>query len=242
NLGFFSVMNDAEVGPLLLKEPSLGGFSPFNLHIYKRQGENKTYVGHVTAETMLDITGVKDDDVRNKFIATFPALDAMIEKEIGSKVEVVEYTALPEKPMMTFELPIERGESLEVAIADLQGRFEEVFEENQYIIAGYKDIKAAMTDANIEFGRFDAYWVYSLCHFKFSEGIFNQGRPDSGAFAPCSMYMYIDKGSNKVMIGMPRLATWTAVMGIKDQKKVDSINALDAEIIKIMTELGAKEL
>ncbi len=242
NLGFFSVMKDADVGPLLLKEPSLGGFSPFNLHVYKKQAENKTYVGHVTPETMLDITGVKDADVRAKFIATFPALDAMIEKEIGSKVETVEYATLPAKPMMTYELPIERGASLETAIADFQGKFEEVFEENQYIIAGYKDIKAAMTDANIEFGRFDAYWVYSLCHFKFSEGIFNQGRPDAGAFAPCSMYMYIEKGSNKIVIGMPRLATWTAVMGIKDQKMVDSINALDVEITKIMTGLGAKEL
>lgn len=242
NLGFFSVMKDADVGPLLLKEPSLGGFSPFNLHVYKKQGENKTYVGHVTPETMLDITGVKDADVRAKFIATFPALDAMIEKEIGSKVQYTEYSALPAKPMMTFELPIERGASLETVIADFQGKFEETFEGNQYIIAGYKDIKASMTDANIEFGRFDAYWVYSLCHFKFSEGIFNQGRPDAGAFAPCSMYMYIEKGSNKIMIGMPRLATWTAVMGIKDQKMVDSINALDVEITKIMKELGAKEL
>ena len=242
NLGFFSVMQDADVGPLLLKEPSLGGFSPFNLHVYKKQGENKTYVGHVTPETMLDITGVKDADVRAKFIATFPALDAMIEKEIGNKVQYTEYSALPAKPMMTFELPIERGASLETAIADFQGKFEETFEGNQYIIAGYKDIKASMTDANIEFGRFDAYWVYSLCHFKFSEGIFNQGRPDAGAFAPCSMYMYIEKGSNKIMIGMPRLATWTAVMGIKDQKMVDSINALDVEITKIMKELGAKEL
>ncbi len=242
NLGFFSVMKDADVGPLLLKEPSLGGFSPFNLHVYKKQGENKTYVGHVTPETMLDITGVKDADVRAKFIATFPALDAMIEKEIGSKVQYTEYSALPGKPMMTFELPIERGASLETVIADFQGKFEEAFEANQYIIAGYKDIKGSMTDANIEFGRFDAYWVYSLCHFKFSEGIFNQGRPDAGAFAPCSMYMYIEKGSNKIMIGMPRLATWTAVMGIKDQKMVDSINALDVEITKIMKELGAKEL
>lgn len=242
NLGFFSVMKDADVGPLLLKEPSLGGFSPFNLHVYKKQGENKTYVGHVTPETMLDITGVKDADVRAKFIATFPALDAMIEKEIGNKVQYTEYSALPAKPMMTFELPIERGASLETVIADFQGKFEETFEGNQYIIAGYKDIKASMTDANIEFGRFDAYWVYSLCHFKFSEGIFNQGRPDAGAFAPCSMYMYIEKGSNKIMIGMPRLATWTAVMGIKDQKMVDSINALDVEITKIMKELGAKEL
>jgi uncharacterized protein (DUF302 family) len=242
NLGFFSITNDKAVGPLLMKEPALGGFSPFNLHIYKKQGEDKTYVGHVNPETMLDIVGAKDKDVRAKFIASFPELDKMVEKEIGSKTQTVEFKALPAKPMMTFEVPFERGTSLDGFIADFQGKFEEAFEANKYIIAGYKDIKGSMTDNNVEFGRFDAYWVYSLCHFKFSEGIFNQGRPDAGAFAPCSMYMYVEKGSNKLMVGMPRLENWIAVMGIKDPKMVDSIHALDKEITGIMIGLGAKEL
>lgn len=242
NLGFFSITNDAAVGPLLMKEPSLGGFSPFNLHIYKKQGEDKTYVGHVMPETMLDIVGVKDPEVREKFIASFPELDKMVETEIGSTVQMVEYKALPEKPMMTFEVPFDRAGAVDGFISDFQGKFEEKFEENKYIIAGYKDIKGSMTDAGIEFGRFDAYWVYSLCHFKFSEGIFNQGRPDAGAFAPCSMYMYIEKGSNKMIVGMPKLENWIAVMGIKDETKVNSIRTLDAEIINIMKELGAKEL
>lgn len=242
NLGFFSITNDAVVGPLLMKEPALGGFSPFNLHIYKKQGENKTYVGHVMPETMLDIVGVKDADVRAKFIASFPELDKMVETEIGKEVQMVEYKALPEKPMMTFEIPFERAGAVDGFISDFQGKFEEKFEENKYIIAGYKDIKSSMADAGIEFGRFDAYWVYSLCHFKFSEGIFNQGRPDAGAFAPCSMYMYIEKGSNKLIVGMPKLENWIAVMGITEKAKVDSIRALDVEIINIMKELGAKEL
>lgn len=242
NLGFFSITNDAVVGPLLMKEPSLGGFSPFNLHIYKVKGEDKTYVGHVMPETMLDITGVKDADVRKKFIASFTELDKLTEKEIGSKVQYVDYKALPAKPMMTFEVPFERGASIDGFVSDFQSKFEEAFEANKYIIAGYKNMKESMDGAGIKFDRFDAYWVYSLCHFRFSEGIFNQGRPDAGAFAPCSMYMYIDKGSNKLMVGMPRLETWTAVMGIKDKKMTDSITALDKEITKIMTELGAKEL
>jgi len=242
NLGFFSITKDATVGPLLTKEPALGGFSPFNLGIYKKQSEDKTYVGHITPETMLDIVGVKDADVRAKFVASFSDLDDMVAKEIGSKVQYVDYAALPEKPMMTFEYSFDRAEDLETFIADFQGKFEEKFEENHYIIAGYKDMKGSMTDAGIAFDRFDAYWVYSLCHFKFSEGIFNQGRPDANVFAPCSMYMYIEKGSNKIMIGMPRLETWVAVMGIKDQTKLDSIRALDKEIESIMTELGAKEL
>lgn len=241
NLGFFSITNDKAVGPLLMKEPALGGFSPFNLHIYKKQGENKTYVGHVNPETMLDIVGVKDKDVRAKFVASFPELDKMVEKEIGSKTQTVEYKALPAKPMMTFEVPL-NGASVDGFVSDFQSKFEEAFEAHKYIIAGYKDIKGSMADNNVEFGRFDAYWVYSLCHFKFSEGIFNQGRPDAGVFAPCSMYMYIDKGSNKLMVGMPRLENWIAVMGINDPKMVDSIHALDKEITEIMIGLGAKEL
>ena len=241
NLGFFSITNDSVIGPLLMKEPSLGGFSPFNLHIYKKLGENKTYVGHVTPETMLDIVGVKDADVRAKFAASFVPLDKMVEGQIGSKVEMVDYKALPAKPMMTFEVPFERGASLDAFKSDFQSKFEAAFEAHKYIIAGYKDIKGSMTDNNIEFGRFDEYWVYSLCHFRFSEGIFNQGRPDAGTFAPCSMYMYVEKGSNKLIVGMPRLENWIAVMGLKDPKMVNSIRGLDKEITDIMIGLGAKE-
>lgn len=240
NLGFFSITKDSIIGPLLMKEPALGGFSPFNLHIYKKQGEDKTYVGHVMPETMLDIVGAKDKEVREKFIASFNDLDAMTAQEIGSNVQMVDYKGLPEKPMMTFEVAFEGG--LEAFKSDFQSKFEEKFEENKYIIAGYKDIKAAMSDNNVPFDRFAEYWVYSLCHFKFSEGIFNQGRPDAGVFAPCSMYMYVEKGSNKLIVGMPKLENWMAVMGIKDAKMADSIRALDKEIIGIMTELGAKEL
>jgi hypothetical protein len=54
--------------------------------------------------------------------------------------------------------------------------------------------------------------------------------------------MYIDKGSNKLMVGMPRLETWIAVMGIQDKAMVDSVMALDKDIIRIMQELGAKQL
>lgn len=242
NLGFFSLTNDKVVGPLLMKEPSLGGFSPFNFHIYKKAGENKTYVGHVMPETMLDIVGIKDKDVRAKFVASFSELDKLTEKEISSKVQYVDYKALPAKPMMTFEIAFERTGDLEAFISDFQGRFEEKFEENKYIIAGYKNMKESMDNNNIKFDRFDAYWVYSLCHFRFSEGIFNRGRPDAGTFAPCSMYMYVDKGSNKLMVGMPRLENWIAVMGINDPKMVESIYTLDKDIVKIMKELGAKEL
>jgi uncharacterized protein (DUF302 family) len=242
NLGFFSIANDEALRELLLKEPSIGGFAPFNLHIYKELNEKETYVGHVTPCTMMDIVGVTDKKVREAFKAQFVALDKLVQDEIGGKVQFISYDKLPAQPMMKFEVEFERPEALGDFIDEFQEGFEEAFEESEYIIAGYKNFKEAYNDMEADFGRYDAYWVYSLCHFKFSEGIFNQGRPDAGAFAPCSMYMYIEKGSNKLMIGMPRLENWVSVAGIKDKKMLDSIRALDKEIVGIMEGLGAKSL
>jgi uncharacterized protein (DUF302 family) len=250
NLGFFSVAHDEKLRELMLKAPEVGGFSPFNLHIYKKAEEDKSYVGHVMPETMLDIIGVEDEAVRKEFIGMFPELDAYLDEHIGGEVQIVEYDKLNEKPMMTYELDIaafmeaNEIEDAEEFIDEFQGVFEETFEENKYIIAGYKNFHEVYTEEgeNPEnFERFDAYWVYSLCHFQFSYGIFNKGRPDAGVFAPCSMYMYIEKDSNTLHIGMPRLTTWGAVMGIKDEVKAKALADLDAEITSIMTELGAVE-
>ncbi|MBU0720700.1 hypothetical protein KJ877_05115 [bacterium] len=242
NLGFFSIANDKKLRPLLIKAPELGGFSPFNLHIYKNISENKTYVGHVMPETMLDIVGVKDEGIRKDFIAMFPPLDALVQKEIGGKVEVSEYKTLPANPMMTFEIEFDRPDDLSEYIDEFQSEFEAAFEEKQYIIAGYKNFKEVYEDAELDFEEYDAYYVYSLCHFSFSYGIFNKGRPDAGTFAPCSMYMYVKEGTNKLVIGMPRLANWVSVLNIKDAAMQKSVTDLDKEIVGIMLSLGAKEI
>jgi hypothetical protein len=75
--------------------------------------------------------------------------------------------------MMTFEVNF-TGD-IETFKSDFQGKFEENFESKKYIIAGYKDMKETMATAEVKFDRFDEYWVYSLCHFRFSESIFNRG-------------------------------------------------------------------
>jgi uncharacterized protein (DUF302 family) len=240
NLGFFSIGNDELLNELLTKEPRLGGFSPFNLHIYKYANEDVTRVGHVNPEVMLDIVGATDKDVRAKFIASFKPLDALIDAEIGGKKEVVTFDKLPAKTLMEFELVFDRPDDLSEFIDGFQEEFELAFEENKYIIAGYKNYREAFTDLEMPFPKYDAYFVYSLCHFYFSYGLFNHGSAQAGAFAPCSMYMYVEKGSNVLKIGMPYLENWIAAAAITDKKQIDSIRALDKEIIGIMDGLGAK--
>jgi hypothetical protein len=56
------------------------------------------------------------------------------------------------------------------------------------------------------------------------------------------MYFYIKAGSDKMIVGMPRLSSWVSVMEIKDPVKIQSVIDLDNEIIEIMKSLGAKEI
>ena len=108
NLGFFSVANDVALREILITNPEIGGFSPFNLHIYKKKSKNKTYFGHLVADVMLDVVGIKDATVRTKFAAMFPIFDALVQKEMGGKVDITEYTYMPEEQMMNFEDTFEK--------------------------------------------------------------------------------------------------------------------------------------
>ena len=242
NLGFFSVSNDMKLREILLSSPQAAGFAPFNLHTYKVKTDNVTYVGHIDPNTMLDITGVTNAKDRKAYVDMFKPLDEYIDKSFGGKVVVSEYKSLPATPMMTFEIDVDTDEDLSDFVDSFQEQFEGAFEENKYIIAGYKNFKETYVDAELPFDRYDKFFVYGLCHFTFSYNIFNKGRPDVGAFAPCAMYFYIEKDSNKMIVGMPRLATWVSVMNIKDETMIQSTKDLDAEIISIMKELGAKEI
>lgn len=247
NLGFFSIANDEFLNELFIKYPAIGGFSPFNLHVFKKKEEPVTWVGHLKPETMADIVGLQDPELRAKFVKSFEPLDAKIQSKMKStKTKVIKYAALPENPMMTFTVDIpEDVEDMQEWADEFQGKYEAAYVDNiadpdaRYIIAGFKDFKYVYEDLDMDFP-FEQYWVYSLCHFKFSNAIFNT-TPEAGVFAPCAVYMYIKEGEHTLNIGMPKLESWAAVSGIDNPDHLKLIHDLDNEIINIMiNELGAK--
>ena len=241
NLGFFSISNDKALYPILKTSPQAAGFQPFNQHIYKIKAENITYIGHLDPNTMLDITGVTNKADREAYVKMYEPLDALVTKEFGGKVITTEYTALPAEPMMTFEFEVDRSGDLTEWAEGFQETLEAAFEEKKYIIAGFKNFKETYEDdLELDFAEYDQFFVYGLCHFTFSYNVFNKGRPDAGVFAPCAMYFYIKAGTNTMVVGMPRLSVWAAVMEVKDPAKVKWTEKIDDEIIAIMKSLGAK--
>jgi len=243
NLGFITISNEETMLPLLLKEPKLGGFAPLNYLIYKKISEKKTYVGTLTPQVMLDIVGAKDVEVRKEFTAMIDALSEATDEGMGGKVEYIEIDKLNDKTMLEFEMPFDRGDDILDAKFDFMDKFEAAFEAQDYIIAGKRDFHEYWMDNDLEQDKFDAYWVYSLCHFTFSYTVFNVWQhPELGASAPCSMYMYLEKDSNTLKIGMPSVNNWITLGKIKDPKKLEFIKAMDEKIKEIMKSLGAKEI
>lgn len=192
---------------------------------------------------MLDITGVTNQKDRVAFTKMYDPLDKWVSDTFGGKVITTPMVQkLPAVPMMTFEFKVDRSADLQDYADEFQEKFEAAFEEKHYIIAGFKNIKETYEDLEMPFEKYDQFFVYGLCHFTFSYNLFNKGLPQAGVFAPCAMYFYIEKGSNTMIVGMPRLSTWVSVLNMKDPVKIEWTKKIDSEIIGIMKSLGAKEI
>jgi hypothetical protein len=240
-LSFLPVVNDNNVMPLFNIDPRLAGFSPFNMLIHKTLAEEKTHVGHLTPEAMLDILGVTDKELSKKFIASFKPLDDLLDKEFGSTKTYKTYSKLSKDNMLNFEYEFEATDDIDDFIDEFQNKFEMSFINKEYLIAGFHDFLST-EEGEESLADFDLFWAYSLCHLEYSYNMFdNKGaRPDAGLFAPCTMYMYVKKGTNKLVIGMPKLINIRDTLAVNEPSRVSLVEKLDREIPEILTAFGMK--
>ncbi len=239
-LSFSSLINDDKARPLFNVDPKLGGFTPFNLVIYRKKEDSKTVITHIMPEAALDILQISDPKVRSSFIKMFEPLDAKIESTFKATKSYTKLHGYAKDSMMTFEIPFEEPEDIDDFFDEFQEKFESAFETKGYIIAGYYNMKYSLnTEADV-LPDFDQYVVWSLCHIPFSYTIFDGPNPlpKAAMFAPCSMYVYIKKGENKMVVGMPTLGAWAAALNITDKLKLQKIEQLDTEIPQIIESLG----
>jgi len=240
-LSFSSLVNDDKARKLMNTDPRIGGFTPFNLVIYRKKSDHKTVITHIYPEAALDILHIEDSNVRAEFKKMFAPLNTAIEKKYPKAIK--SYTKLhgfAKKTMMNFEIPFNEPEDVDDFFDEFQEKFEAAFETKGYIIAGFYNMKYSLnTDDDVMPG-YSEYVVWSLCHIPFSYTIFDGKNPlpKAAMFAPCSMYAYIKEGENKIMIGMPTLGAWAAALGITDKDKLAKIDQLDTEIPSIIHSLG----
>lgn len=241
-LSFSSLVSDDKARPLFNQDPRIGGFTPFNLVIYRKKSDEKTVITHITPEAALDILHITDKDVREQYIAMYKPLDDLIEKEYGAsaKKSYTKIQGYAKKNMMNFEIPFEQQEDIDTFFEKFQEKFETTFQQKGYIIAGFYNMKSSLNSNKDVLPIYSNFVVWSLCHIPFSYTIFDGKNPlpQAAVFAPCSMYAYVKEGENKIVIGMPTLSAWAAALGITDKVKLQKIEELDTEIPSIIHGLG----
>jgi uncharacterized protein (DUF302 family) len=244
-LSFSSLINDKIARPLFNKDPRLGGFTPFNLVIYRKKSNHKTIITHIDPHAALDILQIKDKDLKKQYIDMFKPLDDLIEKKYSkAKKRYIKIKAYAKKSMMNFEISFKQPEDIDDFFDEFLENFETAFETKGYIIAGFYNMKDSLNTEEDVLPKYIQYVVWSLCHIPFSYTIFDGKKPlpEAAIFAPCSMYAYIKEGENKIVIGMPTLSAWAAALGITDKEKLAKINQLDTEIPAIIHSLGGVDM
>lgn len=242
-ISFFTLVNKEKLRPLLLQNPDFGAYAPFNFLVYKTldtQKDDNTWYGHLDADTMLEIIGEEDPESQEAFKEMIGTFDTFITKEMKpTKTKKFERTkSLPLIPKLKMVKKFEAPDDLEEYVEEFVMEYDRLFSKHDFIIEGFIDFKFEYSDMDLEFDKYDAYWVSSLCHFKFSNTIFNRGIPQAGLFAPCSIYFYIPKGSNELHVGYATVDNWINAINIKDQERIDYMRAIDTEVVEIFKELG----
>jgi len=247
-ISFFGMLNKEKLRPLLLKNPDFGAFSPFNLLAYKTldtKNDDNTWFGHISPDTMLDIIGEKDEATRKEFKDMIAPLDDLVKAELKPTMshKYERTKALPEKTLTKMVKKFDKPDDLEEWIENFVMKYDGLFstgdtEDERFIIAGFIDLKFEYDDLELDFSKYDAYWVSLLCHFKFSNSIFNNGKPEAGMFAPCSIYFYIPKGKNELHVGYSTVNNWINSLNFTDEKRIEYMKQIDAEVVKRLSTLG----
>ena len=246
-LNFYRIYDKNVMRELLLKNPDFGAFTPFNFLAFKKlddaEGGDTTWYGELTADMMLDIIGEKDETARKTFTDMVKKLDELVLKEMKPTAEQkLEFdTPLPSKPLLKMVKKLDDIDDIEAFVEEFVMEHDSLFTTHHFVIAGFVDLKFEYDDMELDFDKYDAYWVSSLCHFKFSNAVFNHGEPQAGVYAPCSIYFYIPKGSNELHVGYARVENWTTTTGIEDEAMLAYMKEVADEVKATFEELGFVE-
>jgi len=243
-LNFYTIVDKKSIRELLLHNPDFGAYAPFNLLGFKKlpnaEGGDTTWYGHLDSDTMLNIIGEKDENIKKKFKAMVSKVDTLITKEMNPTLsKTLSYDKkLPAQPLLKMVKKFDRDDDIDDFVDDFIVKHDTLFGKNNFIIAGFIDFKFEYDDMELDFDKYDAYWVSSLCHFEFSNSVFNHNEPQAAVFAPCSVYFYIPKGTNELHVGYGTVENWIATTGIKDKAQLEYMQKIADDVVKTFKELG----
>ncbi|MDM5272727.1 DUF302 domain-containing protein [Sulfurovum sp. zt1-1] len=219
----------------LVKEHSeIGLFAPLSMSIYTKKGEKTISVSTLTTESLATILGIPKDD------KTLLKIGNMVKEALKTAMPNGQFVKLPYETkaivgerVTRFEMDME-ADSWEDTKDEFQMSFEGELSPNGFVMAGFSDLNYDFEENNYE--GYNFYDVYSICKLPVIYTV-AKVRPEAGAFAPCSLYLYKKKDENKMHVAFPSVYNWISAMAIDDKASLEVLDDAQKRMEKILSGL-----
>ncbi len=200
---------------LVKKIPNAGVFVPMGVGIYQAKGDKELHVSILTSAAQSKILGLEDvepilAEIEKKMIAS------LTKAMPGAKIMIETDNPLPAEGSLLsiYELEVDPDEWTD-AKEELGMVIEDGFKPMGFVMSNFTDYNYILTKEETVESPFDIYDTYSICKLKV---IYNvaKTRPQAAAFAPCTMMLYKEKGSDKIVMGFPSVYNWMSSAHVTD--------------------------
>ncbi len=210
--------------------------SPLSMSIYTNKGSNNISVSSISLDGMSKLTGIaktnKDLIELNKIVR------GVLQKALpNGKFEKTSYKILkPQGELVTRfigEMDVEPKE-IEDELEGLQEELEGSLETVGFVIAGFNKLQEVFSED--EKAKYDFFDAYSICKIPVIFAV-AKTHPEAGAFAPCTFYMYKEKGSNMVHMSYPSVYNWLSSLSIEDKAATDVLIKAQKVMVDLLNEV-----
>ncbi len=219
--------------------PDAALFAPLSMSIYMNSGSNDISISSLSIDGMAKVTGIP---ASNKHMIAYSKLvrETLAKALPNGHFEKTSYKILkPEGELVTrftYEMELEEGTDISEELDGIQEELESSLETVGFVIAGFNKLGDEFIEAGYE--KYDFFDAYSICKLPV---IFEVSRehPEAGAYAPCTFYMYKEKGSSTIQMAYPSVYNWISSLDIKDEaskKVLIDAQKLMIEVVNEVTE------
>jgi len=220
--------------------PKAALFTPLSMSFYMNEGSNDISVSSISLQGMSKVTGIPAD---NKHMIEYSKLiRATLAKALpGGHFEKTSYKILKPKGELitsfTYEMELEAGNDADAIEEELEGIQEELessLETVGFVIAGFNKLADEFKESGYD--KYDFFDAYSICKLPVIFEVSNT-HPEAGAYAPCTFYMYKEKGSKTIQMAYPSVYNWLSSLDITDEPSVKVLEDAQKLMIEVINEV-----
>ena len=215
--------------------PKAALISPLSMSIYMKEGSDDIFVSSLSLAGMSKITGIPAD---NKYMIEYSKLiqDTLAKALPNGKFEKITTKQLKADGDLVISFKSEmdaKSDEIEDELEGFQTELEGSLETVGFVIAGFNKLADEFAEAGYK--KYDFFDAYSICKLPVIFQV-SKNNPEAGAFAPCTFYMYKEKGSKDVIMAYPSVNNWISSLGIKDAASVKVLKDAEKLMIDVVTE------